>query len=1041
MKLQYKLIGILLIAFLVPVVVIGVGGYLSIRQMGTRASDESARSLMQAQRLHLQDATRAGALEIEQLCEEHQNDVEHLRSRFERTHKELGNYRLDRIADRYPDKDKKGLPGYGYVHPEHGSYADFDARGPGGPWVPRRVVRQLAGDATLRARVVEGLHAVMLADADLVELGRRHKGTLDLAWIVLETGVTNVYPEYDYNEILARDPGISEMDENGQDYVALASPKNNPQRSTRWLVPYLDRFKGVWMTSCVAPVYDGDRFVGTVGMDILLNVITGQILKMKHGQAGYAMLVGPGGRLIALPEAGIREVAWAPKHQRALRDTLQPAANQTWTEEMTKAATLSLLQSPNAALRELVAEMDRGTTGSREIGLGLEPKHVSWAPIRNAGWSLAVVIPTQELVAPSETVRSVVNQGVERTVRDYVALGLFVAGLSILVGILLHYLAIRPLARFTRQVEAVGWDNLDFPLPVRRRRDEIGQLYRKFAEMIRMFRGARDEVTSQGEKLEAANRRLTETNTELTREIADRSRAETALAREKELLAITLGSIGDGVITTDARGRIVLINAMAAELTGWKPDEAQGQALGDVCRFGAFGAPAMEADPVSRVLESGAPFGTAEPTPMVSRKGTERSVTHSAEPIRDEQGKVRGVVLVIRDATEKARLEEALMTAQKLESVQLLAAGIAHDFNNLLTSILGNVSLSRSYARRGKPFDDRLGDAETAALRARSLTAQLLTFSTGGAPVRKVLDIRNTMREAARFALQGSKVRCEFAFADDLWSVDADEGQAVQVVQNLVINAAQAMPQGGGIRIDAHNQDVPEGADMPLRAGRYVRVEVHDEGEGIAREAMPKIFDPFFTTKPKGSGLGLAVCYSIVQRHHGHIEADSEPGRGTVVRFYLPAAAPSAQDTPAASGGVRTGTGRVLVMDDDEMIRSMAISMLRELGYEATVANDGAAAVEEYRRAAAEGRPFHAVILDLTVPGGVGGLDAIRQIKEIDPAVHAIVSSGYSTDDVMGDVAKHGFCASLPKPFDLEALGTALGDALRISPDRPSRSR
>ncbi|MBI5536073.1 MAG: response regulator [Deltaproteobacteria bacterium] len=906
MRLQYKLIGILLVAFLVPVVAIGLSGYLSIRRMGDRAADESMRTLVEAERLHLQDATRAKALEIEQMCEVYQNDVEHLRSRFERTHKELESYRLDRIADRYPGKEKAGLPGYGYVHPVHGAYADFDALGPGGPWVPRKVVDKLKGNPQLRTRVTRGLHTVMLLDADLVELAAHHQGTLDLAWIVLETGVTDAFPEYDYTAMLARDPALADVDENQQDYVTLASPKSNPQRQTRWLAPYLDRFKGVWMTSCVAPVYDGDLFLGTVGMDILLNVISHQILQTRIGQTGYALLTGPDGRLIALPDVGIKDVLWDENHEKAMRESTKAPASQHWTEEMARAASLSLAHSPNPDLRELVSEMDRGSAGTREIVLAGDRRFVSWSPIRNSGWSLALVIPKQELIAPSSAVRLVVSQGVDRTLRDYLALGAFVAGLSILVGIFLHYLAIRPLARFTRQVESVRWDNLSFPLPAKERHDEIGQLYRKFAEMIQLMRRARDETTSQGEALEAANRKLTEANVELTREINDRARAE----------------------------------------------------------------------------------------------------------------------------TEKARLEEALITAQKLESIGLLAAGIAHDFNNLLTSILGNISLSRSYARSGRPVEERLQDAEQATHRARHLTAQLLTFSTGGAPVRKALDIREVVRPSGTFALRGSATRCDFLLPDDLWSVVADEGQLGQVVQNLVINAEQSMPSGGTIRIKASNREVTPEDSLPLRAGSYVCVEVHDEGVGIPRDDLPRIFDPFFTTKPRGHGLGLAVCYSIVQRHDGHIAAESTPGSGTVVRFYLPAVQQLTASPPSASSAPRTGAGRILVLDDDAMIRSMATSMLADLGYEPTVVDDGRSAIEAYKLAVSEGRPFQAVILDLTVPGGIGGLETMGQLREIDPEVCAIVSSGYSIDDVMGNIEKHGFRESLPKPFDMVSLGAALADAI-----------
>jgi CheY-like chemotaxis protein/anti-sigma regulatory factor (Ser/Thr protein kinase) len=318
------------------------------------------------------------------------------------------------------------------------------------------------------------------------------------------------------------------------------------------------------------------------------------------------------------------------------------------------------------------------------------------------------------------------------------------------------------------------------------------------------------------------------------------------------------------------------------------------------------------------------------------------------------------------------------------------------------------------------------------------LTRQLLTFSKGGAPLRKTVSVAELLKESAGFALRGSRSRCEFSVPDDLWPADVDAGQISQVIQNLIINADQATPDGGTIRVGAEN--VPQGAQSPpsLPEGRYIRVTIEDRGIGIPKEHLHKVFDPYFTTKQKGSGLGLSIAYSIIQRHDGHLALESELGAGTRVTFHLPASSKAVPTEPGPGGPLPRGKGKILVMDDEEMIRDLIAAMLAQLGYESACAADGVKALDLYRKAKYAGDPFDAVIMDLTVPGGMGGRQAIGKLLEFDPEARAIVSSGYSDDPIMSDFRQYGFVGVIAKPYKIEDMGAVLHKVVARPPRESS---
>jgi PAS domain S-box-containing protein len=503
------------------------------------------------------------------------------------------------------------------------------------------------------------------------------------------------------------------------------------------------------------------------------------------------------------------------------------------------------------------------------------------------------------------------------------------------------------------------------------------------------------------------------------RDITDRKISERLLSEEKERLSITLRSIGDGVITTDTNSTIVMLNKAAEEMTGWKTEDAAGRHLTEV--FVILNELTREQceNPVEKVLASGTIIELANHTSMISKDGRELVIADSAAPIRDTQSRIIGVVLVFRDMTEKQKLNDSIQRAQKLESLGILAGGIAHDFNNMLAGIFGYLDIARESAALKKTdqipkyLDKALGVFD----RAKGLTQQLLTFSKGGTPDRKTLELEPIIRHSASFALSGSNVICELEFEDNLSLCDCDETQIGQAIDNIVINAKQAMPMGGKIVITASNL-----TDAQAHPGNFVAISIRDEGIGMPKEILPKIFDPFFSTKQTGHGLGLATVFSIIQRHGGWIDVESKPGRGTTFRLFLPASQAKKISGSSRAPVEHRGAGTVLVMDDEEFIREIVGGMLENMGYDVVCAKDGPEAVTLFTEAERSGTPFAASILDMTIPGGIGGKEVAASLRAINPSSIIIASSGYSEDPVISNPIEHGFTDRIIKPYRKDEL-------------------
>jgi len=517
-------------------------------------------------------------------------------------------------------------------------------------------------------------------------------------------------------------------------------------------------------------------------------------------------------------------------------------------------------------------------------------------------------------------------------------------------------------------------------------------------------------------------------HTELERRVDERTAQlrtmSENMAQESQRLLITLHSIADAVVVTDMDGTVILINEAAENLTGYARDDATGRLIYDIFVLLDQKTRMPVGNPVKEALITLRPTTIPDGVVLVAKNGREVAIADSAAPIRNDDGRLIGAVLVFRDITDKKHMEEEALKSLKLESLGVLAGGIAHDFNNILTGVLTNVSFAKEATDRKSSHYQLLVDAEYAVLRAKDLTHQLLTFAKGGAPVKKIASIAGILSDTANFILTGSACRCEIDIGHDLWHAEVDSGQISQVIQNLLLNAMQAMPQGGVITVSAKNIKIVSGLLAGLPAGDYIEISVRDAGTGIDPRYLPNIFDPYFTTKAKGSGLGLATSYSIIKKHNGCITVESQLGKGTVFYVYLPAAAgPLAPLVHTICGeSIDSLNARVLIMDDEDIILSTAKNILVAAGCSVDCAVDGDEVIVKYKQAKSSGYPYDVFILDLVIPAGLGGKETLAILRELDPAVKVIVSSGYSNDPVMADFTVYGFKGILPKPYTAQEL-------------------
>lgn len=437
-------------------------------------------------------------------------------------------------------------------------------------------------------------------------------------------------------------------------------------------------------------------------------------------------------------------------------------------------------------------------------------------------------------------------------------------------------------------------------------------------------------------------------------------------------------------------------------------------------------------------------LGTAEQN-IQSLLSGETSITHSFLRGRRKDGTIieletegakididgkPAIIGTFLDITGRRKMEEESRKIQKLESLSAFAGGIAHEYNNILTAIIGNLALAKMYAKPGFEVYDVLIEAEKASLRAKDLTAQLLSFATGGIQIKKVVFVQELLRDLVKLSVDSRDISCELSLPDSLWTIEVDEGQVSQAIDTLLRYAQQVTPRDSSIRIGAENMVISQSSALPLREGRYIMISIEDQGCGIPEAELQTLFEPFRSADKKGSGLEFASAFAIVQKHQGHITAESHFDTGTTFRVFLPAM----QDKPQAAAGSFSGhpgrKGKILVMDDEEIVRIVVQRLLLQCGFETELTTDGVQMLRQYRKAKEAGTPFEAVILDLVIQNGMGGQEAMKNLIEYDPEVKVIVSSGYSNDPIMANFRDYGFKGFLPKPYKLDELKRAMKDLI-----------
>ncbi len=601
-------------------------------------------------------------------------------------------------------------------------------------------------------------------------------------------------------------------------------------------------------------------------------------------------------------------------------------------------------------------------------------------------------------------------------------IGIALAMELLLIGLALSYFIhsrlVAPILRLSHTTQEIAAGKFSIT-DQEKRKDEIGALAQSINEMSHNLR----------ESYQNMEQKVTERTSELTeaKNNAEQMAQNLKTLSEQQQTLLDNSPVGIAFVSMD---RIILrVNMEFCQITGYAPNELIGKN--------------------SKVLyesqdyyeEAGSKFftllkheGVQETTTEMQRKDGTTIICSLRGRLSRIEENVFGIIWSVEDITAKLRMEEELLKVRKLESIGVLAGGIAHDFNNILVAIIGNISLAEQLPDTSPKVLELLNSAKNASMRAKDLTGKLLTFAKGGEPVRTTEHLPGLIRESASFILSGSNIHCSYDFEEDLWAVHMDKGQINQVIQNLILNSSQAMKGGGSVRIRCRNKALTNDEIHGLESGSYVQLILEDTGPGIDPGHINKIFDPYFSTKVKdsnkGSGLGLAIVHSIVKKHNGSISVRSTTGQGTTFEIFLPATSERHPQIAQETNILPTGKGLVLVMDDDETIHNIMEEMLSYLGYTTLHSYDGDEAIEIYKKDWEERQEIEAVILDLTIPGGMGGATAVIHLQEINPSVKAIVSSGYSDDPILQNYQKAGFTNFITKPYQLLDLSKVMADTL-----------
>lgn len=501
------------------------------------------------------------------------------------------------------------------------------------------------------------------------------------------------------------------------------------------------------------------------------------------------------------------------------------------------------------------------------------------------------------------------------------------------------------------------------------------------------------------------------------------------LKKREEFLSTTLKSISDAVITTDVDARITFINPIAEVITGWGQEEALGKHIDQLYRIIDEKTGNQIENPVIPVLAHGKKE-TIENHLLMTKQNRRISIASDISPIKNEKGKIIGSAIILRDNTEKKKIQEELIKAQRLASLSHIAGSIGHAFNNHLTVIIGNIELIKKTGSLGKACMADIQEAEFAARKAKNLARQLLNFSQRGEMARQPVDIAKVLKDVVNTVMRSSVKQYELVLPDDLWQANADESQLSQVFFNVVKKTFSMIEEDGKIAVIAKNEEIKSQGSLPIDPGKYVNITIKEYGKSIPKDQLDGLFDPYFSVEKEPGGIELAIAYSIVKKHNGYITAESVAEEGTSFYIYLPAHKKVKEKSRKEPARVYKGKRRVLVMDDQELVRIIAGKILNHFGFDVEFARHGDEAIDIYAGAYNSDKPFSCVLLDLTVDYGKGAKETITKLKEVDSQVKAIVSSGYSNDPIFFNYDKYGFKGVIKKPYDLVDLNKTVRDVI-----------
>ncbi|HOY68334.1 MAG TPA: ATP-binding protein [Candidatus Ozemobacteraceae bacterium] len=998
MRIAPKLSITFILAALLPLIAIGCAGMYLLANLGDTAIATSRANAIISEKLRLQQLAADKARIVEDFLADHHRDVLLLKRQFERLASDGAALPAGHPKP-YAGRDTAGLPGYGFVDTEARAYANWNGLGtPGGLWLRRGLVERVRSDAVYAQRCSAMLDRLSGLMPLMDSLHEKHLTSCDLVWIVTTLGPVAVSPD-EYAREVRRDPGLADFDETREEYHRPFTPENNPKRETRWMRPYLDVIKNIWMTSCVAPLYDGDTFQGTVGFDVTIENLLGWLKGLQIGNRGFAFLISAGGMPLAIPTEEIDRMVRDPLLRQALREAGRPAKEQHWTPELGAVMQRSIAEDAPPMLTGLYASMMRQGAGADVIDFPDGNRIIAYCPIRETGWSIGLALPIDEALAPLRPVLAGIDAARRRYVFGFVGFVLLSALAAGLAG---------------------AWAGRRLANPVNALIAAISRISRGDA-WLEIRADTQDELQELATSANVMVRRI---------------------AENEQMLDAVFNGVSDAIFLHDADGLVLRVNDRMCSMFQCTRDQALAANVG----LTSINEPPYTGYHAKLWLDRA--FGGDTPVfEWRSRDFTGRLFWTEVALRRIDLNGKPCIIATVRDissrkeAEEKLRLvEEQLRQAQKLESIGRLAGGVAHDFNNMLTPILGYAHILR----------ESLGDPKHRAMleqitlaggRCRALVSQLLAFARKQVLTMRSICLNEVIREfqpMLRRTLR-ENITIEYRLAERLEPIRGDAGQLQQVILNLALNSQDAMPEGGVLTcetalIDARkleNVDLP-----PTPTGRFLLLTVSDTGAGMERETLEHLFEPFFTTHGQGegcgTGLGLSIVHGIMMQHGGRVRVSSTPGKGTVMQLYFPVATgipAGEQQGEEGHAVIPRGTGRILVVEDQEMVRQLAVTLLGELGYRTFAASNGTEAIELFR-GEQEGEPIDLVLMDVILPD-MSGPEVVTRLRDVgDRPVRVLYMSGYM-DSVIG---AHGVLDPgvhfLRKPFDIRSLAESVRKAL-----------